>query len=92
MARKARIPGVLMPVQGTVQLSANAAGVITDQLIQEGERVAAGQSLFVLGTDRATTEGSTAVLLQAHMAQRRLSLESERTARLEQTRQRQTAL
>ena len=92
VARKARIPGVLMPVHGTVQLSANAAGVITDQLIQEGEQVAAGQSLFVLGTDRATTEGSAAVLLQAHMAQRRLSLESERTARLEQTRQRHTAL
>ena len=92
VARKARIPGVLMPLQGTVQLSANAAGVITDQLIKEGEQVTAGQSLFVLGTDRATTEGSAAVLLQAHMAQRRLTLESERTARLEQTRQRQTAL
>jgi len=92
VARKARIPGVLLPVQGTVQLSANAAGVITDQLIQEGEQVTAGQSLFVLGTDRATTEGSAAVLLQAHMTQRRITLESERTARVEQTRQRQTAL
>ena len=92
VARKARIPGVLMPVQGTVQLSANAAGVITEQLIKEGAQVSAGQSLFVLGTDRATTEGSAAVLLQAHMTQRRLTLESERTARLEQTRQRQSAL
>ena len=54
VARKARIPGVLMPVQGTVQLSANAAGVLTEQLVQEGEHVTAGQALFVLSTDRPT--------------------------------------
>jgi membrane fusion protein len=92
VARKARIPGVLMPVQGTVQLSANAAGVLTDQLVQEGEQVSAGQALFVLGTDRPTAEGSAAVLLAAHLAQRRSTLEAERTARVQQTRQRETAL
>lgn len=92
VARKARIPGVLMPVQGTVQLSANAAGVLTEQLVQEGEHVTAGQALFVLGTDRPTAEGSAAVLLAAHLAQRRSTLEAERSARLQQTRQRDTAL
>jgi membrane fusion protein len=78
--RIARIPGVLVPLHGTFQLSANAAGVITDQLIEEGEQVTAGQPLFVLGTDSATAEGSTAVLMQVHMAQRRITLDSERTA------------
>jgi len=92
VARKARIPGVLMPVQGTVQLSANAAGVMTEQLVLEGEQVSAGQALFVLGTDRTTAEGSAAVLLAAHLAQRRSTLEAERTARVQQTRQRETAL
>jgi len=92
VARKARIPGVFMPEQGTVQLSANAAGVLTDQLVQEGEQVSAGQALFVLGTDRPTTEGQASVLLAAHLAQRRSTLEAERTARVQQTRQRETAL
>lgn len=92
VARKARIPGVLMPVQGTVQLSANAPGVLVEQLVQEGEQVTAGQALFVLGTDRSTAEGSTAVLLAAHLVQRRTTVEAERTARLLQTRQRDTAL
>lgn len=92
VARKARIPGVLMPVQGTVQLSANAAGVLTEQLVQEGEHVTAGQALFVLGTDRPTAEGSAAVLLAAHLAQRRSTLEAERSARLQQSRQRDSAL
>ncbi|OYU13279.1 MAG: hypothetical protein CFE38_03150 [Comamonadaceae bacterium PBBC1] len=92
VARKSRIPGVLMPVQGTVQLSANAPGVLTDQLVQEGEQVTAGQALFVLGTDRPTAEGSAAVLLAAHLAQRRSTLEAERTARVQQTRQRDSAL
>lgn len=92
VARKARVPGVLMPVQGTVQLNANAPGVLTDQLVQEGEQVSAGQALFVLGTDRPTAEGSAAVLLAAHFTQRRSTLEAERTARVQQTRQRETAL
>ena len=92
VARKARIPGVLMPEQGTVQLSANAAGVMTEQLVQEGDQVRVGQALFVLGTDRPTAEGSAAVLLAAHLAQRRSTLDAERTARLQQTRQRETAL
>ncbi len=92
VARKARVPGVLMPAQGTVQLSANAAGVFNEQLVQEGEHVTAGQALFVLGTDRPTTEGSAAVLLAAHLAQRRTTLEAERAARIQQTRQRETAL
>jgi len=92
VARKARIPGILMPVQGTVQLSANAAGVLADLLVQEGEQVTAGQALFVLGTDRPTAEGSAAVLLAAHLAQRRGTLEAERTARVQQNRQRETAL
>ena len=92
VARKARIPGVLMPVQGTVQLSANAAGVLTEQLVQEGEHVTAGQALFVLGTDRPTAEGSAAVLLAAHLTQRRNTLDAERTARVQQTRQRENAL
>ena len=92
VARKARIPGVLMPVQGTVQLSAHVPGVLTEQRVQEGEHVTAGQALFVLGTDRPTAEGSAAVLLAAHLAQRRSTLEAERIARLQQTRQRDTAL
>ena len=92
VARKSRVPGVLMPAQGTVQLSANAAGVFTEQLVQEGEQVTAGQALFVLGTDRPTSEGSAAVLLSAHLNQRRLTLEAERTARVQQTRQRDAAL
>lgn len=34
VARKSRIPGVLMPLQGTVQLSANAPGVLTEQWVE----------------------------------------------------------
>lgn len=92
VARKARVPGVLMPAQGTVPLSANAAGILTEQRVQEGDAVTAGQALFVLSTDRPTAEGSAAVLLAAHLAQRRGTLEAERAARVQQTRQRETAL
>lgn len=92
VARKARIPGVLVPEQGALQLDAQAPGVLVDLLVQEGERVAAGQTLFVLDTDRSTTEGSAAVLMAAHLVQRRSTLAAERTARVQQTRQREAAL
>jgi membrane fusion protein len=92
VTRKTRVPGVLMPEQGTVQLTATASGVLSEQLVREGEQVRAGQSLFVLGTDRASAEGSAAVLLAAHLAQRRATLEVERTARIQQVRQRELTL
>jgi membrane fusion protein len=42
VARKARIPGVLVPEQGALQLGAQAPGVLVDLRVQDGERVAAG--------------------------------------------------
>ena len=92
VARKARIPGVLMPAHGTVQLSANAPGVLTDLMVQEGERVVAGQTLFVLDTDRPTAEGAAAVLLGAHLTLRRDKMLAERSARQDQAQQRDMAL
>jgi membrane fusion protein len=85
VARKARIPGVLVPEQGALQLGAQAPGVLVDLRVQDGERVAAGQTLFVLDTDSPTAESSTAVLLAVQITQRS-TLESKRTARLQQAR------
>ena len=92
VARKTRVSGVLLPVQGTFQLRANTAGVIKDQLVHEDDKVTYGQSLFVINTDITTNEGAIAVLLQTQMTQRRIMLESERATRVEQSNQKQSAL
>ena len=92
VARKVRVPGVLMPQWGTVELSAAISGVLLEQRVKEGDWVEQGQVLFVVNTDKSSTEGSTASLLSSHMAQRRNTLLAERTSRIAQNRQREAHL
>ena len=88
VARKVRVPGLLMAQQGTLELSAPASGVLLAQRVQEGEWVVQGQTLFVLNTDKATLEGNASALLSSHMAQRRSTLLAERASRQAQHTQR----
>jgi membrane fusion protein len=92
VARKARVPGLIVPTLGTLQLSAVAPGVLAERRVAEGDSVQAGQVLFVLATDRATSDGATSVLVSASLQQRRVSLQTERGAREQQARQRRQAL
>ncbi len=88
VARKVRVPGILMAQMGTLELSAPTAGVLLSQTVQEGEWVQQGQTLFVINTDKATPEGSASTLLASHLAQRRTTLLSERASRQSQHAQR----
>lgn len=92
VTRKARLTGLLMPTLGTLQLTANATGVLTDVRVNEGDVVRVGQTLFVVGTDRTTVAGNTTTLVAQNLAQRRLTLQTERTSRELQFRQREQAL
>lgn len=92
IARKVRVPGVLMPHGGTVELSTSQSGVLQEQRVQEGDWVEQGQVLFVVNTDKASAEGSTAALLASHLAQRRSTLLAERSSRVAQNQQRETHL
>jgi membrane fusion protein len=92
VTRKARIPGVLIPTLGTLQVTSTAVGVVTERRAKEGENVQAGQVLFVLNTDRAGIAGDTAALVEQSLQQRRNTLESERTLRTLQATQRRQAL
>jgi membrane fusion protein len=92
VARKVRVPGVLMPQWGTVELSSAISGVLLEQRVKEGEWVEQGQVLFVLNTDKISAEGSTASLLASHLAQRRSTLLAERGSRVAQNHQREAHL
>jgi len=92
VARKVRIPGVLMPQWGTVELSSAVSGVLLEQRVKEGDWVEQGQVLFVLNTDKISVEGSTASLLASHLAQRRSTLLAERGSRVAQNHQREAHL
>ena len=92
VARKVRVPGVLMPQWGTVELSPAISGVLLEQRVKEGDWVQQGQVLFVVNTDKTSAEGSTASLLASHLAQRRSTLLAERASRMAQNRQREAHL
>lgn len=92
VARKATIPGLLVPALGTLQVSAAVAGVLVERRVVEGEPVRAGQVMFVLATDRATSDGPVAALVAANLQQRRASVRAESAAREQQARQRRQAL
>lgn len=92
VTRKARIPGLLVPMLGTLQITTVTAGMVTERRVAEGEFVRAGQVLFVLGTDRAGAHGDTAALVARSLQQRHGTLQAERALRELQARQRQQAL
>lgn len=92
VTRKARLTGVLMPTLGSLQVSANATGVLLDVKVHEGDEVQAGQPLFAVGTDRTTAAGDTATLVAQSLSARRITFQAERSARELLARQREQAL
>lgn len=92
VARKVRVPGILMPHTGTLELTTAMAGALLEQRVQEGEWVQQGQVLFVINTDKTSALGSTSALLVSHLAQRRSTLLAERSSRLVQHHARATHL
>jgi len=92
VARKVRVPGILMPHTGTLELTTAIAGALLEQRVQEGEWVQQGQVLFVINTDKTSALGSTSNLLASHLEQRRSTLLSERSSRMAQHQARETHL
>jgi membrane fusion protein len=92
VTRKAKLPGLLMPTLGTLNLTTPQAGTVLAVKAKEGDVVQAGQVLVVVSTDRATAQGDTAMLVAISLKQRRATLESERNLAEVQSRQRQQAL
>ena len=94
--RKARLSGVVVPSQGSLNISAPQAGVVMDLPVREGQSVKAGQVLLVLQTERQSMLGGsvsdTTERAAQQIATRLQTLSTERTLRELQTRQREQVL
>lgn len=77
VTRKAKLPGLLVPTAGMLNLSAPQAGVVSELAVKEGELVQAGQVLLRLKTERSTALGDAGSLNAQALAQRRATLETE---------------
>lgn len=96
--KRNRIIGFTQPDKGAIKLIAPSAGIVTERRVKEGERVAAGQVLFVVSGERiaaagasdATAQGShAAAIAQLKLRKRSLQDEEGQQARLVQNEQQQ---
>ena len=79
--RRTRVVGQLVPVEGLATVTAPASGVLGRILVEEGQRVQAGQLLAVLNVPRATpATGDTVAALEAQLRQRMEGLDQARQA------------
>ncbi|WP_193615813.1 HlyD family secretion protein [Massilia sp. YMA4] len=78
VARKVRVPGVLVPVHGLIKIIPPQGGVVTEMMAREGSVVEKGDVLVVLSNERAS-EGvnSAEQRISALLEARRTSLRSE---------------
>ena len=80
-ARRSRVTGQLVPVQGMATVLAPATGVVTRILAPEGERVEAGQTIVVVTMPRATVAGgNTLAALETSLERRAEGLLAARAA------------
>ncbi len=96
--RKARLSGILVPIQGSLNITAAQAGVIAERRVREGDTVAAGDVLLIINAERQSLVGpeglvgDTAALVAQQIESRRQALVAERNFRELQARQREQVL
>lgn len=92
VTRKARLSGLLVPTQGSLNISAPQAGVLAQLPVAEGQIVQAGDVLLVLNTEHQSmlqgSVGDTSERVAQQISARRQSLDTERTLRELQSTQR----
>jgi membrane fusion protein len=89
--RKVKVPGILSPVLGSLQLTAPQSAILVSVRATEGGAVKKGQILFVLSTDRTSGSGAAGILVANTLAQRKVALQAERRLRELQAKQRVTS-
>lgn len=78
VSRKARVPGLLMPVGGLLQVAAPLAGQVEELLVDEGDEVRRGQPLVRVRSERLVDGGDMTALNLRAVEARRESLDTER--------------
>ena len=60
-ARRQEVLGILVPNKGLIHIHASAPGIVINKFVQQGDKVAKGQLLYLISTERHTlTEQGTA--------------------------------
>jgi membrane fusion protein len=91
--RKVPIQGMLVPTTGVIRVYSSQVGVIKEIHVKEGQFVRQGEILFVVSSERSTSDPRSAeALISELLAQRRDSFHAELQQAKAQARQRRAAL
>lgn len=75
--RKVRVPGVLAPDLGLIELTATEAGVLRESQVMQGQTVRAGDPMFVLELPEAVRQGAAQQDIERTLADRERSLSTQ---------------
>ena len=92
ISKKARVTGITVPAAGQLSIAAPNAGILLASQVQEGQTVQAGQTLFILSTERQNSQGELTALVARQLASRGDSLAAEHRLRQNQAREKNQAL
>lgn len=92
ITQKARVNGLVVPVDGALAVATTQAGTLVRVLAKEGEQVNAGQLLFELSAERRQSDGELSTLIGQQLAIRRDALQAERSARISLAREKQRSV
>ncbi|MYN01493.1 HlyD family efflux transporter periplasmic adaptor subunit [Pseudoduganella sp. DS3] len=90
--QKARVGGLVVPVNGALAVTTPQAGTLVRALVAEGSTVKAGDLLFELSSERQQSGGELGTLIAQQLTIRREALQLERTARIAMAREKQRAI
>jgi membrane fusion protein len=91
-ARKTNIPGIVEPVNGSLNVPATSAGLITKIFVSEGQPVKAGEPLFRISSEHQQKQGELTFLIDQQLDARKHSLAVERRSRTMQASDKRTAI
>lgn len=72
--KKERVAGVLLPDVGLVRVAAPQAGALVSTSVVDGQKVAAGDALFVLTSERQTLDGQAQQAVRVQLDAQKSSL------------------
>jgi membrane fusion protein len=79
LSRKARVSGYLAPSAGLIKVYAPNSGTLIERRVSEGQAVKRGDALFVVSTERASTQAAeTQATAISQIEQRLKNLQTER--------------
>lgn len=92
VTKKARVAGLVVPVGGSVGITAPSAGVLVRSRVSEGQWVSEGEVLFDLSTERQGIGGELTALVAQQLEVRRQALAEERRLRIHQSEEKRREL